>query len=187
MRTDVEIWAEILAGQDSAWKELVHRYEALVYTVASRANLSYGDVADCFQNTWVLLYQNRKKVQDPGRLSAWLVTTAKREALRLRRKSQRFSPLDDTPELVDNGELPDSELESLQQQHLLEKSLAEIDERCRRLLQALFFEPEKVSYDEIARSIGVSPNTLGPARRRCLDRLKKILMTFGYPDARTED
>lgn len=186
MRTDAEIWTDVLAGHDSAWKELVRRYEALVYAVASRANLSYGDVADCFQNTWVLLYQNRKKIQDPARLSAWLVTTAKREALRLRRKSQRFSPLDESPDLIDSSDLPDTELESIQQQHLLERSLAEIDERCRRLLQALFFEPEKVSYDEIARSLGVSPNTLGPARRRCLERLKKILTEFGYPDARTE-
>ena len=187
MRTDAEIWADVVEEKASAWKELVQRYEALVYTVATRANLSYGDVADCFQNTWVLLYQNRKKIQDPARLSAWLVTTAKREALRLRRKSQRFSPLDETPDLVDSGRLPDSELEEIQQQHLLERALAEIDSRCRKLLHALFFEPEKVTYDEIARSIGVSPNTLGPARRRCLDRLKKILSAFGYPDARTEE
>ena len=185
MRTDADIWADVLTGHDSAWKELVRRYEALVYTVASRANLSYGDVADCFQNTWVLLYQNRKKIQDPGRLSAWLVTTAKREAIRLRRKAQRFSPLEEAPELTDTGELPDEEIESIQQQHLLERALAEIDARCQKLLQALFFEPEKVTYEEIARSIGVSPNTLGPARRRCLDRLKKILIAFGYPDART--
>lgn len=186
-RTDREIWAEVLAGSSPAWTALVRRYEKLVYTVASRAGLSYADVGDCFQTTWLQLYQARKRIQEPDRLSAWLVTTAKREALKLRRKAQRFSPIEDSPDPIDSGELPDEELERVQLQHELETGLGQLDKRCNQLLQALFFAPEKRTYEEIAKSLGVSSNTLGPARKRCLERLKKILEQAGFAAARNAE
>ena len=183
-RTDQEIWTDVLSGSSAAWTELVRRYEKLVYTVASRAGLSYADVGDCFQTTWLQLFQARKRIQEPDRLSAWLVTTAKREALKLRRKAQRFSPIDDSPDPIDSGELPDEEIERVQLQHQLERALEAIDQRCRELLRALFFAEEKRTYEDIAKSLGVSSNTLGPARKRCLERLKKILGELGVETAR---
>lgn len=185
-RTDREIWADVLAGSSPAWTELVRRYEKLVYTVASRAGLAYADVGDCFQTTWLQLYQNRARIQEPDRLSAWLVTTAKREALKLRRKAQRFGSIEDSPDPIDQRELPDKEIERIQQQHQLELALAEIDQRCRELLHALFFAEEKRTYEQIAGSLGVSANTLGPARKRCLERLRKQLEKLGLEAARND-
>jgi len=187
VRSDADIWADVLQDKAAAWAELVQRYEKLVYAVASRAGLSYADVADCFQATWVQLYQARKRIQEPERLSAWLVTTARREALKLKRKSQRHGALDDGPEPIDQRVLPDEALERLQRQDALERGIAELDERCRELVHRLFFADEKQTYDAIAKSLGVSPNTLGPARKRCLERLRKILERGPEAPARKPD
>jgi RNA polymerase sigma factor (sigma-70 family) len=178
----------ILEGDNKAWELLIRRYQALVYSVSARAGLSSMDVADCFQQTWVLLHRHRHNLKDPSRLSAWLVTTAKREAIRLRQKMGRESSeeIDETMWLS-NAILPDEEMERLECQAQLEIALKDLDDRCRKLLETFFFAPTEKSYVEIAKSFGISANTLGPIRRRCLDRLRKILENNGYLEERKEE
>jgi RNA polymerase sigma factor (sigma-70 family) len=185
--TDHELWQKTLAGDSVAWQLLVKRYQSLVYAVATRAGLSMADAADCFQQTWVALYENRHRIQDPTRLSAWLVTTAKHEALRLRRRT--LPDTGDGAEIdhPDRSPLPDEELIKLELQAQLEIALAELDPRCRQVVELFFFAPEEQSYDQIAESLGMAINSLGPVRRRCLDRLKEILRKNGVLSVRGDD
>ncbi len=185
-KTDLEIWKEILTGKSGAWEELVVRYQALVYAVASRAGLDMGDVQDCFQQVWYLLYKNRKKISDPSRISAWLVTTAKREAIRLRKRASTIDVDIEEVKVAASDLLPDEMLEKLEEQFHLETGLKMLDERCRDLLYAMFFASENKSYDNIAKDLGIAINSIGPIRRRCLERLKKILEESGYLNVRTK-
>jgi RNA polymerase sigma factor (sigma-70 family) len=186
-QSDSELWQRVLEGDSKAWATIVKRYQALVYAVATRAGLAQIDAADCFQQTWVLLYDNRKKLQDPSRLSAWLVTTAKREALRLKHHLGSDPGSDDANEQVDTAILPDDELLQMEKQAQLEAAISELDPRCRNLVDAFFFADEDKSYEEIAKSLGIATNSLGPIRRRCLERLKRILQENGYVEVRNPD
>ena len=185
-KTDTEIWAEILGGSQKAWAELVMRYQPLVYVVCTRAGLSMADAADCFQQTWTLLYQNRHKVKNPARLSAWLVTTAKRESLRLRHRADRYDDASADKQHADTNPLPDEELELLERQAHLEIGLKQLDSRCRKVLEAFFFAPEDETYEQVAHSLGIVSNTLGPLRRRCLEKLKQILIKIGFLEERKD-
>lgn len=182
--TDLELWQEILAGNSRAWETLVRRYQALIYTIAVRAGLSPDDAADCFQQTWVMLYRHRHKLNDPSRLSAWLVTTAKREALRLRRLAARSGDTGEAADRPDPDPLPDDAVLQLERQANLETAIGDLGPQCRRVVEAFFFAPEDRTYEQIAESLGVAPNSLGPIRRRCLERLKKILVQNGYLEVR---
>jgi RNA polymerase sigma factor (sigma-70 family) len=183
-RSDSDIWEGILSGDAGAWRELVRKYQALVNTVALRAGLSMADAADCFQQTWVSLYEHRHRLQDPDRLSAWLVTTARREAIRLSQRSRRDVAAEAAGELADEGPLADEQMVQLERQAHLEAAVAQLDDRCARLVELLFFAPEDWSYERIAEKLDISFNSLGPIRQRCLNRLKKILVESGYPDVR---
>lgn len=185
--TDRDLWQKTLAGDSTAWQLLVKRYQPLVYAVATRAGLSMADAADCFQQTWVALFENRHRIQDPTRLSAWLVTTAKREAMRLRKRA--LMDAGDGAELdqPDRSPLPDEELIQIERQAHLEMALAELDPRCRQVVELFFFAPEEQSYDQIAESLGMTMNSLGPVRRRCLERLKEILRKNGVVSVRGDD
>ncbi len=186
-RTDPEIWKDVLAGKADAWKELVKRYQPLVYAVATRAGLDIGDVEDCFQQVWYLLYKNRKKISEPSRISAWLVTTAKRESIRLSRRSGSKDSDIDEINPADSSPLQDEELETIELQGQLEIGLNLLESRCRELLYAMFFAPENKSYDDIAQDLGIAVNSIGPIRRRCLERLKKILEENGYLEVRKKN
>jgi len=186
--SNYQLWQKILEGDEKSWEQLVRRYQALVYTVCCNAGLCEMDAADCFQHTWMTLYKNRHKMKNPEKISAWLVTTAKREALRLRRLADRTD--DSISEKIHSGQntkaefknpnpLQDEELEILERQALLEIALKQLDKRCREIMEIFFFAPEYYTYEEIAKKLGVASNSVGPLRRRCLEKLKKILVSIG--------
>jgi RNA polymerase sigma factor (sigma-70 family) len=184
-KSDSELWSEILEGNPRAWEKLVKRYQALLFAVSTRMGLSQADSADCFQQTWALLFQNRERLRNPERISAWLVTTVKREALHLKLKNSGNDYLSENTSnagLIDSETglsnpkpLPDEELEGLERQAQLESALKEIGGRCQELLEAMFFSPEEKSYADIAKSLGMSSNSIGPLRKRCLEKLKAFL------------
>jgi RNA polymerase sigma factor (sigma-70 family) len=182
-QTDADLWSEIRLGSEDAWRGLVQRHANLVYGVCSYVGLTQADSADCFQQTWMLLYQNRHRIKDASRLSSWLVTTAKREAIRLHRRSNN-GPNDINLGAVDPNPMPEARMLQLERQGQLEIALGQMEPMCRRLLDAFFFADDKKSYRDIAKSLGYSPNTLGAKRRRCLDKLKRILVQNAYWDER---
>ena len=175
-----DIWAKVRDGDPAAWRSVVERYSALVYTVAMRTGLSEFDAEDCAQHAWMALYRNRRAIRDPARLPVWLIRTTRREAVRMIRRRMRQNQFADDPVDVPSPTLPDDEMLRLERQAILEIGLGRLDERCRKILRALFLAPEDKSYAEIARSAGVKPNTFGPLRSRCLNRLRKILQELGY-------
>jgi RNA polymerase sigma factor (sigma-70 family) len=180
LRSDAELWSAILADDQLAWKELVDRYKALVYGTCTFTGLSQSDAADIFQQTWMLLYKNRGRLIDPARVSAWLVTTARRESIRLRNRRKGSAEQEITSDLADSSPDPEEELILRERQAKLEVAIQALDPVCRELVRAFFFSPEEKTYEQIARSLGYAPNTLGAKRRRCLEKLKRILEQLGY-------
>jgi RNA polymerase sigma factor (sigma-70 family) len=158
----------------------VRRYEALIYTIATRAGLSMADAGDCFQQTWYQLYTHRKCISQRDRISAWLTTAAKREALRLKRRSTPSSDADALMHVADSEPLADEKLVALEQRTRLESALGRLDARCAALLTALFLNPEHPSYDDIALELGVPRNSIGPVRSRCLSKIRTILENEGW-------
>lgn len=178
--TDNDLWEGVREGDAQAWEVLVRRYEPLVYTIATRAGLSMAEAGDCFQQTWLQLYLNRRKIKEPERISAWLTTTAKRESLRMRKRASRNVELDESLSLADPRPLPDEEMAAMERRARLDSALSRLDERCRELLTALFLAPESKSYDQIAADMGIPKNSMGPVRSRCLQKIQTLLQDEGW-------
>jgi RNA polymerase sigma factor (sigma-70 family) len=170
-----DLWAAVVAGDAAAWEQLVRRYNNLVIAVARAHGLAASDLEDCAQQTWMALYSGRDRIKDPARVSGWLVRVAKRKAQRIQLKNHSRlsaeSNFDSDHRAPSPEELYGETLESARIQTALEL----LDPRCRRLLARLFLSDEEWSYQEIAEQMGLSPNSLGPIRSRCLMRLRKIL------------
>jgi RNA polymerase sigma factor (sigma-70 family) len=170
-----KLWDKVRKGDQDAWARLVNRYAGLVNTVARRVGLSTFDAEDCAQNTWLALYRNRRVIRDPLRLPAWLILTTKRHAVRMLNRLYRQSSSLQHVEPETLGTPPDEELLHLERRDILQHAIEQLDERCQRLLHALFLSPDNPSYRKIAKTLRISPNALGPLRSRCLKRLRKIL------------
>lgn len=184
--SDAELVAMCQAGQPRGWRLLVQRYQRLVYAVARRAGLDEHAAADVFQTVFSRLMQSIAGLQQPDRLRAWIVTTAKRETLLQLRRGQRTVSLtpaaDADPEgagqddVADDAPLPEQALDDLQQLHLLRLAMEQLDARCHGLLTLLFADEEdRLPYEHIAIRLDMPTGSIGPTRARCLARLRTLL------------
>lgn len=170
-------------GDESAWESLVERYQRLIYAIPRRAGLDKDQSADVFQEVFTTLFEKLDAIEQPERLQAWLVTTARRKTWRLISRENRLqNPARDDEEseteldkLPDEALLPDEVLIGLEEQHKVRTALAALDERCRKLLTMLFYEAETPPYAEIAAAIGTTEGSIGPTRARCLKKLMRQL------------
>ena len=180
---DAALVRRCVAGDGTAWTLLVERYQRLVYAIVRRAGLDEHAAADVFQTVFARLIEHLPRLNDPGRLQAWIVTTAKREAIlqhsRARRTVSLTRPDDDTHEALvaeppDESPLPEEALAELQLLHRLRLALHELDARCRDLLVMMFADDdEKPSYEGMAQRLQMPVGSLGPTRARCLDKLRR--------------
>jgi RNA polymerase sigma factor (sigma-70 family) len=182
---DARLIDQCRRGEAAAWVKLIERYRRLVFAVPRRAGLSDDLAADVFQTVFAALHRHLERIDDPSRLQAWLVTTAKRESLRQLREQRRLvfvgdeDGADTFETLADERPLPDEVLAELQKNHQVRVAFDRLDERCRRLLAELYLADEPASYAEVAKRLDCPEGSVGPTRARCLDKLRRLLATGG--------
>lgn len=167
-------------GDQWAWDRLVGRYENLLWSVARGHRLSTADAGDVVQTTWLKLLENLGRIEDPERLAGWLVTTARRECLRiLRRSGREVIDLEAGAEVVDDA--PDLDTALLEQERdvALWQAFSKLPERCQRLLRILM-GTEPPAYAEVAEALDMPIGAIGPTRGRCLTKLRGFAAADGH-------
>ena len=176
-----ELVAAASAGDGEAWEQIVDRFGALLWGVARGHRLEPHAAADVVQGTWLRLVENLDRIQEPEALPGWLLTTCRREALRVLRSQGREVPVDEqaAAELVaPRGEL-DLGLLTDERDAELWRSFRLLGQRCQRLLRILM-APECPPYAVVATELGMPIGSLGPTRGRCLAKLRELLGESGY-------
>jgi RNA polymerase sigma factor (sigma-70 family) len=167
-------------GDAVAWEALSVRYRALIFTICRHAGLDREQAADVCQNVFATLAENLDRIEQPAKIDAWLVTTARREAWNLGRRERAARGSMDYDEhaadaLADDTLPTDELILRLEAQNKVRTAVATLDERCRRLLTLLFYRPDPAPYAEIAATLGIPEGSIGPFRARCLRKLRGIL------------
>jgi len=183
--TDNDLLLACRRGDETAWEALIRRYQRLIYSIPRRSGLDEDQSAEVFQEVFTTLFEKLDRIEEPDRLHAWLVTTARRKTWRFisSRQGLRQSLTDDSESdseeylatIPDNAPLPDEELLRLEEQHRVRMALDSLDERCAKLLTMLFYEAEPRSYAEIAEALGTAEGSIGPTRARCLEKMLRLL------------
>jgi RNA polymerase sigma factor (sigma-70 family) len=168
-RIDNELIEQCLKGDQAAWKELVVRYQRLVYSIARVFCSDPEDVADVFQQVWLELYQQLADLRNVDALPAWLMTVTRRRSYAALHARYGSEPLDD--------EVPDisEQLARVEREHSVERALDQMSDRCRRLIDLLYFDVNEPSYSQISQTLGMPEASIGPTRARCLEKLRKLL------------
>jgi RNA polymerase sigma factor (sigma-70 family) len=192
---DDQLLAACLKGEQAAWDTLVDRYAALIYSIPLKYGFREADAADVFQSVCVTLLEKLGTLREPRGLAAWIITTTSRQCLAVVRRQARErnrsvgSLVAVESEVVDPDLLPEDELLALERQYMIRSAVRQLPPTCRRLVEALFADAlgsesesklEETSYRQLADRLGVSINSLGPTRARCLGRLRRLLTAAGY-------
>lgn len=176
--TLVEAAAE---GDERAWSELVVQFHGLLWATARACGLSESDAADVTQTTWLRLAEQLGKINEPAALPGWLVTTTRREAIRVSQRARRSVPavllgplhLDDDQSALDL-------LVRAERNQELRVAFRRLGERCRLLL-AMLSADARYSYEEISSQVEIPVGSIGPTRRRCLTKLAELLENDDVP------
>jgi RNA polymerase sigma factor (sigma-70 family) len=163
-------------GDKQAWDALVERYSTLIWRICRRHRLGDADAEDVGQSVWLHLVDQLDTVRDPAALPGWLVTTTRRECLRILRATQ--GPLT-AGFVLDADMLPDEHAGTAEQDVLaaerhaaLREALLHLPPRCQQLIAQLIEDPP-VPYAEISAKLDIPVGSIGPSRGRCLERLRR--------------
>jgi RNA polymerase sigma factor (sigma-70 family) len=189
--TDEELVNACLRGEQAGWDALIERYAALVYSIPLKFGFGEADAADVFQSVCVTLLEKLDTIRAPGGLAAWIITTTSRQCLAVIRQQQRERARRSSSEVLFEGDgeppdpelLPEDELVELERQHAVRLAVSQLQPPCRELIEALFSDTaERLSYDQLARRLAIAPNSLGPTRTRCLEKLRRLLRASGFAE-----
>ena len=179
MRTDpvvADLVTRARNGDRQAWDELVDRYAPLVWSICRRHRLETADAQDAAQTVWLNLVDHLDSLRDPAALPGWLATTTRRECGRILHAARR--PCNAAYALVEES-MPDEQARAADQDLLaaerhaaLQEASGQLPRVCQQLLALLTADPP-VSYTEISARLGIPVGSIGPTRRRCLDKLRR--------------
>lgn len=185
-KSDAQLIEACRRGDESAWEALVLKYQKLIYAIPRRAGVDDDQAAEIFQEVFTTLFSKLNDIEEPDRLHAWLVTTAKRKTWKTiaRAKNwQQFETGDDEDraftnelqDIPDEGILADDAMIQLEEQHLLRTAVAALDDRCRALIELLFYSASPPAYSDVAQTLNIPEGSIGPTRARCLAKMLRLL------------
>src|SRR3954464_8640797 len=172
-----------IQGDPKAWEELVDKYKRLIYSIPIKYGASSADAADVFQSVCIEVMNCLPQLKNIDSLRSWLITVTVRQSYRWKKKQSSHVELDAMEPDIAAGlpaTPPAETLFQLEEEQIVRNVVAKLEPRHRALEQLLFFEQPPFTRSEMARRIGVATGSIGFIRGRCLEKLRKALVEYGF-------
>ena len=184
--SDERLIGRCLKGDQEAWSALIDKYKNLIYSIPIKLGM-YQDAADIFQSVCVELLSELPRLREHRALPKWLMQTCYHKCLHHQRAADRLVELaadgaesDAALPAGSADELPENMLLQLEQEQMLRDAIAELPDKCERMVKLLFFEIPPRPYEGVAEELGLATGSIGAIRARCLAYLKKLLEKKGF-------
>src|SRR5205814_2599446 len=176
-----------LGGDQSAFAELVTRYQSAVYNMAARMLGDPTDAEDAAQEVFVRAWNQLHTFQLDRRFSTWLLSIASHHCIDLLRRRRPTAPLDDVALYVESEEPAPEEI-ALQgeQAETVQRLLNTLPDKYRSVTVLRYYND--LSYDEIARLTGLTESAVKTQLHRARRMLaEQLLKKGGAPDGMPDD
>lgn len=171
-----EAFARWRGGDRGAIDDLVREMTPVLWHVVRAYRLEEDVCEDVIQFTWLTLVRKADSVENPRAVASWLIITARRQAWRVASRNRREDVTDDEvlAPILPSSRAAESEALEADESHRLWAAVARLNERCQRLLRVIAFD-DKPDYKHISDDLGMPVGSIGPTRRRCLEKLKSVI------------
>lgn len=149
--------------------DLLSAYGRELQAVAYLILRDRGEAEDVVIETLLTAFERGGSIRDERALRSWLLRVATNRALGTRRRSARLIRLDLTPESAGPGDMA---AESSTRIALLD-GIADLPIQMRAAIVLRYYAD--LSVEEVATTLGKSPNTIKAQLQTGLDRLRKHL------------
>jgi RNA polymerase sigma factor (sigma-70 family) len=180
--SDTELIEQTLAGNQSAYADLVRRHQRFVFTLAMRYTKSREDAEEVAQDCFVKAYKSLPNFQGQAKFSTWLYSIVYTTAMTfLRKKRVDTTSIDDEGTFIQvenqSSAYDVNDAENRSRSFYLNQAIEQLLPDDATII-TLFYKGEQ-SLEEIARTMGIETNTvkvkLFRARQRLKDKLERNL------------
>jgi len=157
-----------VSGEESAWRTLVDRYAALVYSIPRHYHLDDHEAQDVSQIVWEKVILGIRTLQSDDNLRAWIVQIAyntTKDYLRARKE---------TVEIADEMPALDVAITQVEQADDLYRAILRLNAKEQMFIHTLLVHPG-ATYDELADLTGIKRAHIGMLKQRTLEKLGKLL------------
>lgn len=178
---DRRLIREAVAGDATAFGELVLRYQDRLYNIAYRVVGNPDDAADVVQDAFVNAYQSLASFKGDSEFFTWLYRIAFNTAISQKRKKRPTVSFDggrdgepgyDPPDAsLDSA--PDAALERSEDERLLAAAIAKLSDEHRAVLVLKDIDGEK--YEDIAATLGIPIGTVRSRLHRARLELRHLI------------
>ena len=187
-KEDGELVKQVLAGNDSAFAELVERYRSRVFSTASRFARNGSELDDLAQDIFIRIWKGLKTYRADAPFEHWLMTVVVRtcyDFLRKHRKRREREVLvDETPtpsmsgDGMFSGDAPEERLRRQREAWEVVQDLMEKLNEKERLVITLM-ELEEKSVKEVAGLTGWSESNVKVRAYRARNKMREIFEKQG--------
>jgi len=164
-----------------AFEILVHRYKNPLMNFVYRFLGDYETSADIVQETMIRLYKNKNSYKALAKFSTWIYTIAgnlARTELKNRKRRSGISidssGLENEPmDIPDFQNMPDVQTDTVIKEKIIQDALLKVAEVYREAV--ILRDIQDLSYEEIAKILGITVGTVKSRINRGRAYLKKLL------------
>lgn len=173
--TDLELIAEVLAGNEASYAELIKRHKSYVFTLALRMVKNREDAEEVAQDCFVKAYRSLAAFQRNAKFSTWLYRIVFNTAMTFLRKNRL-----ETDSIDEEGtqiQLANAVSDFRADTVELQSKYVYLNRAISQLLPddaaiiTLFYQGEQ-SLEEIGKALGMEANTVKVKLHRARQRLK---------------
>lgn len=163
-------------GDPQALDDLVKLLSPVLWHVVRAHGLEREPAEDVVQTTWVAFVRSHAAIADPRAVSAWLTTTARREAWRALRGRGKDTPIEDEmlEAVMPTAQSTEASVVDSDDRSRLWECVRKLPQRCQRLIRVVAFE-SRPDYRSLSAELDMPIGSIGPTRGRCLARLRELL------------
>lgn len=176
MLSDTTLIESVKQGDQSAYAELINRYQNYVFTIVLRYLPVREDAEELAQDIFIKAYRNLADFRGDSKFSTWLYTITTTSCLSfLRKKKMETHSLDNETimaraEQVESG-LHANQIEVKSRLNMVNKAISLLNADDAQVI-TLFYRGEQ-TLDEIAHILGLETNTVKVRLHRARQRLKE--------------
>jgi len=176
--SDIELIEQTLAGNQSAYADLIKRHQRFVFTLALRFAKTREDAEEIAQDCFIKAYRSLNSFQRQSKFTTWLYSIVYTTAMTaLRKKRVDTDSIDDenTYIQIENqmGGYDVNNVENKSRSYYLNQAIAQLLPDDATII-TLFYNGEQ-SLEEIGQTMGIEPNTVKVKLFRARQRLKEKL------------
>ncbi len=175
--SDIELIEQTLAGDQSAYADLVKRHQRFVFTLAMRFAKTREDAEEIAQDCFIKAYRSLESFQGGSKFSTWLYSIVYTTAMTaLRKKRVDTDSIDDENtyiQIENTGGYDVNNVENKSRSFYLNQAIAQLLPDDATII-TLFYKGEQ-SLEEIAQTMGMEANTVKVKLFRARQRLKEKL------------